>query len=273
MKELSIDEFKKISFDTLQYFKYFCEKNDIVYSLGFGTLLGAIRHNGFIPWDDDIDVFIDRENFEKLIKKEKQFETDTYMLSCARTNKDYSLPLVKIVDKRTVVYQKFQKKDKPIGVWIDLFILDRVPRDEITRARFYKHLEKLQINWLRLETDYSTVKGFIGFCKRMAVKALGLFTSARDCSIKLDKYSRKYECDKSGLYGICTYRARDRETGTFDAAWFAEYIDARFESEKFRVPVRYDEILKKLYGNYMELPPVEKRISQHNFTAYWRDGV
>jgi len=105
MIELDIEALKKVELDILSFIHDFCEKNDIKYSLCGGTLLGAVRHKGFIPWDDDIDIFMLRDQYEKFISLMENNDDDTFKLITYKNSKNYNLLFAKVVDKRTILIE------------------------------------------------------------------------------------------------------------------------------------------------------------------------
>ena len=131
MKKITPEEIKKIQLDLLIQFAEFCKKNNLYYCLAYGTLLGAIRHKGFIPWDDDIDVIMPRPDYEKFCKlvAEKKIATSL------QNNSTY--PFVKIIDTRTLVRERFAQKEE-VGIWIDVFVLDGNFNNRIINFLHYK---------------------------------------------------------------------------------------------------------------------------------------
>lgn len=127
IKEITkIDELKFISYNILKFVADFCEINNIKYYLFAGTLLGAIRHEGFIPWDDDIDIAIPRDDYEKfIIEFDRNNDVNYKVLSIENSNK-YYLPYAKVIDNRTLLFED-GKESMPIGVFIDIFPLDSIP--------------------------------------------------------------------------------------------------------------------------------------------------
>ena len=123
LNEISTNEYKEIVNDVLIYLHEICKKNNILYYLAYGSLLGAVRHKGFIPWDDDVDVIMDRVNFERFVQTVHDDSHQYYKLMWLTEDKTYDLPLPKLVDNRTELVQSGRKSKVPIGAWVDIMLL------------------------------------------------------------------------------------------------------------------------------------------------------
>lgn len=270
MKSIPQKEIMKIELDILCYIDDICQKNNIVYSLAYGTLLGAIRHKGFIPWDDDIDICMDRVNFEKFVNVCKNCKNDKYELLWLDTIKKYTLPLPKVIDKSTILTQTTQCEKMPLGVYVDIFIFDNIPNNSKARKGFIRNLELLQRFWGYSQNKYvwkdKTVKSYI----RYLVYSVFHLINPRVFSRLLNKYSRRYNCNRnSKKIGSMVYSIK-REGRWYNNHFFDKTSRVPFEGRYFLISDYYDEMLKMCYGNYMELPPIEKQVSHHDFLAYYK---
>ena len=268
MKELSLEKRKEIGCEALKFIKSICEDNQITYYLSCGTLLGAVRHKGFIPWDDDVDISMNRDNFEKFQKVMNEKPDDQYELLFIETNKDYSLPLAKIIDKRTYVKQLRQMESRPLGIWVDIFIMDEVPDDYEIRKKFYKKLALLERIWTF--SQYKGVENKAGVksvVKKILKKAMHNIGAPRLLALIMNRYAQKYRGSGSLLYGDAIY-SPDREANTFKKEYYAKTIMWEFEGEKYSIPWKYDEYLTEGYGDYMTLPPENEQVSNHSIIAY-----
>ena len=137
-KKLNSDEVKKIELQLLLKFDELCKKHDLQYSLCGGTLLGAIRHKGFIPWDDDIDVMMPRDDFEKLLKLEKTQASDQVEKLVSWKSGKSIYPFIKMINTKTVLKEKYLDKEYTTGVWIDIFPIDGMPEDQKIVDKKYK---------------------------------------------------------------------------------------------------------------------------------------
>lgn len=266
MKSLSIslEQHKEIQVGILLDFAKFCEDNNLKYFIAYGTLLGAVRHKGFIPWDDDIDVWMPRKDYNFLIKNYKS--NLNYRLINPRDN-EARHPYVKIIDSNTVKIEKLvDYSNGNLGVDIDVFPLDGQPDDDTTFVLWYKKLIKIYKNYL-----YNVLKNGGSVKRRIFFPILKFFAHSRKWVFKkADMLHALYPFDNSMYVGTIesTFDViRDR----FCKEWFEDSIMLEFESYRFRAPRDYDKILTQLYGDYMTLPPVEKQKTHHGFQLYTLD--
>ncbi len=260
MKKLTIDEIKSISLDGLKYFHSFCEINHLRYYLAYGTLLGAIRHHGFIPWDDDIDIVMPREDFNNLILLKDKIDNQNWELMSANTNCDYKFQFAKLCNKETVYYPSRFKSGLLYGVPLDIFPLDLVESqsDAINKQSFFRRLIPvvLVFNGEGYKPDaFDVVKGLIKY----------LFFGGYNRNV-IKFHKEMLEC-KHGKY----YKSFFAPTGDlWEKEWFDNGVKMEFEGVFFNVPANYDEILSTTYGDYMKLPPEEERVYKHEIEAYYK---
>ena len=250
--------------DILVAFVNFCNENNLYYTLDSGTLLGAIRHKGFIPWDDDIDVAMPRPDYEKFIElsKKKQISPNMEVLSYKLGNSTY--PFIKIIDNRTEVEEKFVSNTK-IGVWIDVF-----PLDGKFENKFFNSIHYFSARTIRkmIEIKRNDFGSGTTIIKQILKSLMYPFTKI---------FSFEFLCiliDK-----VCCIKAYSKSNYIGDVMWgcyknrmqrknYEKSINAEFEGYFFKIPSNYDEYMKNVYGDYMQLPSEEERIC-HDFKA-WR---
>ena len=267
MKKIELEELKKIQIKILDYVDEFCKNNSINYWLDCGTLLGAIRHKGYIPWDDDIDIGMLRDDYEKFMKLFNKYNDSQYKFHCYEIDNEWHLPYGKILDENTIMYEPDEKTGIKQSVFIDLFVYDNAPNDEkelnkmYKKRDLYKKLNNLQIYsgfYIEKKNKYNFIRYPIHllmqlFPKRYFVKK----------GIELSKKYSNEETTRIGNFTSSTKICCNKDI-------FNIFVKVEFEGKKYLAPVGYDEWLKSFYGDYMKLPPKEKRVSHHRFVAYYK---
>lgn len=263
---MNMNDLQKCQLNILKDFIKVCEKNNLRYYLVSGSCLGAVRHKGFIPWDDDIDVGMPREDYNKLVTLQSDFQ-ERYFIQTYKTDKKYLYNFAKIRDcETTYIENNFMTTQINHGVWLDVFPLDGFSYE-------YEDSEKLEKVVRR--TWRRTILGYPWnlrrkFSKRTFFKDLGLnivalltfWTNVGQYRNKsVEKMLTKIPYDKAKTvgnhYGI--YYKKE----AMPIEWFGEGTKATFEGVEVIIPKEYDKYLTKLYKDYMTPPPPEKRIGHH----------
>lgn len=266
-KEILIEEVKTLQLDVLSAIDEFCGENGIRYSMACGTLLGAVRHKGYIPWDDDIDIYIPREDYKKLITEFPNTYKEKIKLVSLERDSEWDRPYAKAYDDRTVFIENANNK-KMIGVNIDVYPIDEVPDDNNKWLRYDKKRRFLQTLFMLKLVKMSN--------SRTLTKNIGVFLahlltccySSRKFAVKLDKYSQKH--NHKGYLRCFECCQGMFQKNPFSKALFENLKYTPFEDRLFMAFEDADCYLKNGFGNYMELPPLEKRISHHSFEAFWK---
>lgn len=267
MDDKTLKEYKNKLFTTMKAFIAFCEQNDIKYFACSGTAIGAVRHKGCIPWDDDIDVFLLRKDYTKLLSIRDKLEGTGYGI-VHHTDKEFPLPFAKFCDMNTTLWER---KEYPFveGVFIDLFPLDEGTSD-ITITQ--KRVNLFQRTWRKYEYSLASFS-LSDFAKALIKKDWILSAHIILCwghyrwhkkayykaFVNLENEIKQMKGDRYIFY-FCSYSV-DREL--FKKEWFEDYSISTYEDFQIHLPKDPHAYLTQLYGDYMKLPPVEQRRSYH----------
>ena len=263
---LSLEEKKKVSLDTLLFFHDYCEKNKLKYTLAYGTLIGAVRHNGFIPWDDDIDVQMPRPDYERLISEFA--DNDEFRVVSCENHKVYMFPYAKVLNEKTARLNGNGNVDS-IGLGIDIFPLDGVPDDLKKAEKQFQHINNLFLNVTSRFSYYLTLSshGIVNKVKRISGLIMLKSGLLKKIALRCNKcpYSIDYEDAEfvSTIMGCYSGEMR-----VFHKEWFNS-MTALFEGHPVFIPEGYDSILRMIYGDYMVLPPENERASTHEDKFIW----
>lgn len=260
MRKISFEEQRTIQLQLLQQVSTFCQENNLKYFLAYGTLLGAIRHKGFIPWDDDIDIAMPRSDYERFIRTFNdafQYSKVVDMYS----NKKYGFAFAKVHDIRTIVNETQYHQDC-FGVYVDIFPIDGI-KDEMQiykslRLRKLLHTKKANFTQRKLS------KKIINFFGKIVLFPFSVHFLLEQA----DKNAKKYAFGTTQKAACIVDPFGPREI--VDTSVFVSTIDHEFEGNKYKIPIGYDKWLTSIYGDYMKLPPIEKRVTHHVSEAYWK---
>ena len=248
----------------IQWFHDFCTANNIRYYAVGGTALGAVRHQGFIPWDDDIDVGVPRKDYNRLIALAKTIPDDCpFRIEAPLEKDDFIYPYAKIFDTGTTLIENVKKPFKR-GVFIDVFPLDGIGNNEAECKKTYnknrKHMALLHAKVFLLHKDDGFVKRVFYF----AVSTFRFLLGGHKHSLKkIINICERKPFDDYAFAGNLVGAWKKKEI--MKKEWFGEPTLAKFETTQIFIPQDYDSYLSHLYGNYMQLPPVEKRKSHHDY--------
>lgn len=262
-KRISLEELRKIQLNILDKIHEFCKENNIRYSLGGGTLLGAIRHKGYIPWDDDIDIMLPRPDYEKFI----QGFVNQYSNLCIQTlnNDDTSFfPFAKVYDNRTILIEDYACN----GIYVDIFPVDGLP-PESELKQYIEKQNQITKNIFKTTKFFKFKKGNkVYLYIKYLIKKL-IYPSREKSITILNELHFSHSFDHSLYAGAIVGRYAQKEH--MEKSVFLDYIEVPFENRTFMAIKQYDAYLTKHYGDYMKLPPKEKQVSWHNFDAWWKD--
>lgn len=265
LKEIKLDELKKIQIDILNNIDDFCKKNKINYWIDCGTLLGAVKYKGYIPWDDDIDIGMLRDDYDKFLKLYNK-KNSRYQLHAVELEKNYYFQFGKVYDSKTILYEPDENGIKS-SVYVDVFVYDNAPDDDDKLKEMYDKrdiLNKFRIAQLypKLYDKSSFKKKVIRFFLNLYLKFLPKNYYTKKCI----ENSKRYMNEDTKRVG--NFTSAKRMSGNKEI--FKSFINVEFEKRKYPAPIGYDEWLKAFYGDYRKDLPKEKQVSLHKFKAYYK---
>ncbi|MBQ6475575.1 MAG: LicD family protein [Clostridia bacterium] len=271
MKELTLQQIQNRELQILVQFDSVCQKEGFRYSLGGGTLLGAVRHKGFIPWDDDIDVMMPRPDYDQFLMWCEKHETPFDVLDY-KSVRAYNNPFAKLSDPGTVIEDENLTAAYTIGVNIDVFPIEGLGETEkaaLKRFRSTAFARELQNAALWKRYFRSKTHSIMTEPLRLLLFLISRFVNPKKLLQNIDRKNRAVSFDDARYAGCVWGAYREREIMTQET--YAKMTDLPFEGEMFQAIEAWDAYLEKHYGNYMQLPPEEKRISHHSWRAYLRE--
>lgn len=265
-----IEKYKEKLIDLLIAFDKFCTENNLNYYASGGTAIGVVRHKGFIPWDDDIDVVMPRADYNRMIELRNILDPSKYYIKTLG-DEDYIYAFGKFCDAQTTLIEFDTYPNCIIGAYIDIFPIDEVENDieklSIKRNTFKKLRDRFLITY-----NANLVKTILFQIKKgklsVAIDSLcfGLLSSeskkkrTRNAYIR---YEQEWQLDKGTyLYNHSAFYPLEKELLTKE--WFGEFVYMPFENTKIRMMKGYDQYLSQLFGDYMTPPPVDKQVLQHS---------
>ncbi len=260
LDEQQLEQTHKIQVMLLDQVDRICRKHDIKYMICDGTLLGAIRHKGFIPWDDDIDISMERPEYEKFCKVcQQELDGDKFFFQTYNTDENYPW----IYAKMRYNYSKFVRAgqehlDMNDGIFLDIFPLDGVPNNRI--VRYFFNIKRVLFRKM-LYSVVGSVSEKNPF-KRTVFKILNKFPK-RSVHKGFEAMAQKYNDPKYKYITNYAFPEPLRER-----RWIHNMTDVEFEGKLYQTTAHYDEWLTVMYGDYMELPPVEERHGNCNIVIF-----
>lgn len=252
-KEITVEERKNLQYEILKYLKDICIKNGLRYYLAAGTLLGAVRHKGYIPWDDDIDVYMPWKDYKKLIAlfKTGKEKSDRYSLLYYGVVDNFSWIYVKIQDNRTVTRGIRFPLVCDIGVNIDIFPMGGIPSDTSRLNELKQMVSDFQKNWANHLLTFTNE------------------SETTNIANQIERIMSKYEFDESPFVGYFINGYWNWEMHHYSA--YEKSIELLFEDDYFMAPVGYDEVLTHSYGDYLQYPPNWQTLQYpHTYRAFWK---
>lgn len=266
--ELTLEEYKKILVDALGFIHETCEKNRINYSLLGGSLIGAIRHKGIIPWDDDIDIVLDTKNYQKLIKALTNTKDDKYKLLTADIENTYYYPYAKLVDTSTDVEEIGCKKIHDYGAYIDIFCYHNAPKTKLGKIIHYYKIQAYKIifsGYAHKEIKKEYKYAFLKKLGKFYAEKIGIQKIIKHYNKLISKYDNKPSNFVIFDWPVYGWKKDYQEKNNIEAV-----EECKFENIKSYRFSHYDDILSTTFGDYMTPPPIEKRQSGHSMRASYK---
>ena len=258
---LNLDEIHGLCLDMLKFVDDICNKEGLTYWLSGGTLLGAVRHRGFIPWDDDVDLMMPRPDYRRFLEIAPRYANDRYAIVDPWSRRDYAAPWARVWDLSTRVMISDKVKFANENLFLDIFPIDALPANDLACS---VHFKRVRLRDILLKSsrkkdlwDYERLHAL----KRVMMAATSLFPS-NTYARWLDRFCARGDFNKARYAGVCEvthYGSRER----MPAEVFRDTVKVTFCDGEYPAPVGWDTYLSRLYGDYMQLPPEDKRASRH----------
>lgn len=272
MKALTAREVQLGELEVAKRLDEICEKLKLRYFLAYGTLLGAVRHKGFIPWDDDIDIMMPRPDYEKLVEYLISHEAEIAPLKLMhyKSSKDYIYPISRLVDTRYWIDYP-NACDYGLGLFVDLYPVDGCGNtaEEADRIMHSNYKSVMMLSLAGLDKFQRSTSGeFIRTAVKFAAYCYAKCRGANYFARKLDEMGKRYDYEDCEYVNLTIW---DTYVKPFKREQFDNIQRMQFEDAMLCAPARYDEILTQLYGDYMKLPSEEEQIGHHFYTAYLKE--
>jgi lipopolysaccharide cholinephosphotransferase len=274
--EHTLRDLQLVTVDILVEFDRICQEYGLTYYLGFGTLLGAVRHKGYIPWDDDIDLCMPRKDFDKFVQVAYKKVHYPFQV-CYHTMDNYTSFSFnfRVENSRVCIVRNIGGIDKELPAWISVFPIDGLPKKKVQQKRQERIISYL---YTLLRFARSAKNGYGKSDKNILEKIgvvinkylrIGKLLEPRKMARAINNQLRKFDYDMSDQVFVYTF---NKYKSIYEKKWFDKPQMIEFEGKLFPAPSDYDAFLKRCYGDYMKLPPVEQRKPSHSVDFIFKDS-
>ena len=266
MKKVSSEELKELQMQILDYVDTFCRKHEIHYTISGGTLLGAVRHGGYIPWDDDVDIQMLRDEYIKFTELWNQHKNEHgyFELINIESGNNMGYPFGKVHDTRTTTYLSNIERT---GVFVDVFPVDKVCSEDdfVKRHNQIKNLYRKRAAAFRRIVVDNTESSFL---QKLKAHLLCPRKSFNQICEEINELAQAHNSDSCSqvFEMISGFRCKH----TMPTEIFEQYAEINFENRTYMAVKDYHQYLTLTFGDYMTPPPVEKQIAEHGFVPYWK---
>lgn len=266
MKEMTLRDIQLVSLEILKDIHNFCTKNKLNYYIAYGTLLGAVRHKGFIPWDDDIDIVMPRPDYNRFIKT---YKSEHGMKLFTYQKGQCLIPYARIceMERTQMIFSQKPWTKHSTGICLDIFPLDAVDKDE-----FDKKNEMAMKLWKR---SWAMRYSLTPFTSNKGVGKKIKWGTRKIISLLLEKkrITKHLNLCKNTAWGtsdyLCQLACPDPNEKIIEKKWFDDKVLLPFEDAEFYAPKDWDKVLRNIFGDYMQLPPQEEQVPHTNYAKFF----
>ena len=260
-----IREIQQMELGIMEYIHEICQKIGVKYFLAYGSLIGAVRHKGFIPWDDDMDICMLREDYEKLQDYLISNPNERYEVMSYKNNLNYVYPFMKVQDNHTYLLEEDVRIDSNMGIYVDIFPVDGYEDDVQFKNKMTKLIKKRQLSCYTFKGITNT-KSVLNSLLRYVSVIIFYFTNTNKYVAQIEELAKSRKVSDYEQVDYLIYK--DMNKPVWRREWLEQVTTGIFEGKEFTIPKNYHEILTSDYGDYMQLPPVEQRVSHHDFKLW-----
>ena len=260
-----VREIQQMELGIMEYIHEVCNKIGVKYFLAYGSLIGAVRHQGFIPWDDDMDICMLRDDYEKLQDYLIANPSERYQVMSYKNNRNYVYPFMKVMDNQTYLIEEDVRIDSNMGIYVDIFPVDGYEDDQAFKDKMTTIIKKRQLSCYTFK-GITNKKSFINSLIRYASVIAFYFTDTNIYVKQIDELAKSRKVEDYELVDYLIYK--DMNKPVWKREWLKDVTFGNFEGRDFLIPVNFHELLTSDYGNYMQLPPVEQQVSHHDFRLW-----